>query len=61
MKILMMMTMMMSRVRKHKWSTDYLFESAYNKAKVMLFSTHLPFKLAALKVLAIVSWFKDIN
>jgi hypothetical protein len=57
----MMMTMMMSRVRKHKWSTDYLFESAYNKAKVMLFSTHLPSKLAALKVLAIVSWFKDIN
>jgi hypothetical protein len=50
----------MKRTKKYHLSTDYLFEALYLKAKGVIFS-NLPSKLAALKVLAIVSWFKDIN
>ncbi|MBU2921839.1 hypothetical protein KO504_10845 [Winogradskyella psychrotolerans] len=41
-------------------STDYFFEALYIKVKAFLFSDLSP-KLVALKVLAIMSWFKDIN
>ncbi|RED46582.1 hypothetical protein DFQ10_101353 [Winogradskyella eximia] len=50
----------MKRSKKHTLSTDYIFEALYQKSKAFLFS-NLPSKLAALKVLAIVTWFKDIN
>ncbi|WP_175455519.1 hypothetical protein [Winogradskyella thalassocola] len=51
---------MMKRTRKHRLSTDYFFESLYDKAKVYMFSD-LPAKIATLKVLAIMGWFRDIN
>lgn len=50
----------MKKIKKTSLSTDYFFEALYKKAKSFLF-TNLPSKLAATKVLAIVSWFKDIN
>ena len=50
----------MKKSKKNIISTDYFFEALYRKAKGFLFST-LPTKLATLKILAIVSWFKDIN
>lgn len=50
----------MKKIRKHTVSTDYFFEALYEKTKLFLFS-NLPSKLTTLKVLAIVSWFKDIN
>ncbi len=50
----------MKKNKKKIISTDYFFEALYLKVKVFLFSI-LPTKLATLKVLAIVSWFKDIN
>ena len=54
------MTTMMKRTRKHRLSTDYFFESLFDKTKTFLFS-NMPSKLVALKVLAIIGWFKDIN
>jgi len=45
---------------KKKISTDYFFEALYKKTKTFLFS-NLPSKIATIKVLTIVSWFKDIN
>ena len=50
----------MKKTRKNRLSTDYFFEDIYFKAKAFVFS-NIPSKLATLKVLAIVSWFKDIN
>tara|TARA_R110002049_G_scaffold23117_7_gene81906 strand:- start:255 stop:407 length:153 start_codon:yes stop_codon:yes gene_type:complete len=50
----------MKKNKKYKMSTDYFFEALFIKMKQFLFS-NLPSKLATLKVLAIVSWFKDIN
>ena len=50
----------MKKSKKNIISTDYFFESVYRKTKQFLFS-NLPSRLATLKVLAIVSWFKDIN
>ncbi len=50
----------MKNNKKNIISTDYFFEALYQKVKALLFS-YLPSKLATLKVLAIVSWFKDIN
>ena len=50
----------MRKSKKHKISTDYFFVSVFRKSKQLLFS-NLPSKLATLKVLAIVTWFKDIN
>jgi hypothetical protein len=50
----------MKKAKNHKLSTDYFFESLFIRTKSVLLS-YLPSKLAALKVLAIVSWFKDIN
>jgi hypothetical protein len=50
----------MKKTKKNKHSTDYLLESLYRKTKSFLVS-NLPSKLLTLKVLAIVSWFKDIN
>ncbi|EDP71154.1 hypothetical protein FBALC1_01682 [Flavobacteriales bacterium ALC-1] len=50
----------MKKIKKNTVSTDYFFEALYRKTKQFLFS-NLPSKLATLKVLAIVSWFKDIN
>ncbi|WP_179318897.1 hypothetical protein [Winogradskyella helgolandensis] len=50
----------MKTTRKYRLSSDDFFESLYNKAKVYVFSD-LPAKLATLKVLAIMSWFRDIN
>jgi hypothetical protein len=46
--------------RKIKFSTDYFFESLYLKVKAFLFSDWIS-RLATLKVLAIVAWFKEIN
>lgn len=51
---------MMRKTRKHSLATDYFFESMYGKAKDLVMS-NLPSKITALKVLAIVGWFKDIN
>ncbi|MBU2927996.1 hypothetical protein [Winogradskyella psychrotolerans] len=51
---------MMKKTRRYRLSTDYFFEAVYGKAKVYMFSD-LPAKLATLKILAIMSWFKDIN
>tara|TARA_R110002124_G_scaffold71127_1_gene190590 strand:- start:11473 stop:11625 length:153 start_codon:yes stop_codon:yes gene_type:complete len=50
----------MKKTKISSLSTDYFFEAMYTKAKTFLFSI-VPSKMAALKVLAIVSWFKDIN
>lgn len=50
----------MKKNKKHTLSTDYFFEALFIKAKTVLFS-NLPSKLVTLKVLAIVTWFKDIN
>ncbi|WP_157358383.1 hypothetical protein [Winogradskyella sp. J14-2] len=49
----------MKKTRKSP-STDYFFEALYKKSKQFLFS-NLPSKIATLKILAIVTWFKDIN
>ena len=51
---------MMKKTKRSTLSTDYFFEALYRKTKTFLFS-NMPSKIAALKVLAIVSWFKDIN
>ncbi|WP_173279717.1 hypothetical protein [Winogradskyella eckloniae] len=50
----------MKKSKKHKMSTDYFFEHIFKKSKHFLIS-NWPSKIAAIKVLAIVSWFKDIN
>jgi hypothetical protein len=50
----------MKKNRKTQLSTDYFFESLYQKIKTFLFSDW-PSRLATLKVLAIIGWFKDIN
>ncbi|WP_157724064.1 hypothetical protein [Winogradskyella sediminis] len=50
----------MKKTRKRRLSTDYFFEALYGKTKTFLFS-NIPSKLATLKVLAIIAWFKDIN
>lgn len=50
----------MRKSKKHKISTDYFFESIFRKSKEFLFS-NWPSKLAALKILTIVAWFKDFN
>ncbi|MFK7832897.1 MAG: hypothetical protein AB8B52_06455 [Winogradskyella sp.] len=50
----------MKKNKKYKFSTDYFFEDLYLKTKQLLFS-NIPSKLATLKVLAIITWFKDIN
>jgi len=50
----------MKKNKKKIISTDYFFEHIFQKVKTFLFS-NLPSKLAALKVLAIVSWFKGIS
>ena len=50
----------MKKNNKRTPSTDYFFESIYKKTKLFLFS-NLPSKLATIKVLALVTWFKDIN
>ncbi|WP_179016798.1 hypothetical protein [Winogradskyella forsetii] len=50
----------MKRNKRHILSTDYFFEALFIKTKQQLFS-NWPSKLATLKILAIVSWFKDIN
>jgi len=41
-------------------NTDYFFEVLFRKTKQFLF-TGLSSKLASLKVLAFITWFKDIN
>ena len=50
----------MKKSKKKIISTDYFFEALYRKTRRFLLS-NLPSKLATLKVLAIVGWFKDIN
>ncbi|WP_179334184.1 hypothetical protein [Winogradskyella costae] len=50
----------MKKTRKYRLSSDDLFEALYGKTKTFLFS-NMPSKVATLKVLAIVAWFKDIN
>ncbi|MCK8479183.1 hypothetical protein [Psychroserpens algicola] len=42
------------------YSTDYFFEGIYHKIKASILSINRS-KLAAIKMLFIVSWFKDIN
>lgn len=51
---------MMKTTKKKTLSTDYFFEALYKKTKSFLVS-NIPLKLVTLKVLAIASWFKDIN
>ncbi|WP_299102454.1 hypothetical protein [uncultured Winogradskyella sp.] len=46
--------------KKKTPSTDYFFESIFRKSKQFLLF-NLPSKLAALKIMAIISWFRDIN
>ncbi len=50
----------MRTTKKRTPSTDYFFEAVYNKVK-RLFNTKLSSKLATLKILAIINWFKDIS
>ncbi|MBF8149749.1 hypothetical protein ITJ86_07545 [Winogradskyella sp. F6397] len=50
----------MKKTRKHRLSSDYFIEALYGKTKAFLL-TNMPSKLATLKVLAIMAWFKDIN
>jgi hypothetical protein len=50
----------MKTTKKTRISTDYFLEALYGRVKSFLFS-NLPSKLATIKMLAIVSWFKDIN
>lgn len=50
----------MKKSKKNTLSTDYFFEALYQKSKTFLFS-NLPSKLAAFKILAILTWFKEIN
>jgi hypothetical protein len=51
---------MMKKIKKNSLSTDYFFESLFRKVKAFLL-TNLAAKLSAIKLLTIVSWFKDIN
>ena len=51
---------MMRKTRKHKLATDRYFEFLFEKGKELVI-TNWHSKLAALKIIAIVSWFKDIN
>ncbi|BAO75814.1 hypothetical protein WPG_1584 [Winogradskyella sp. PG-2] len=48
------------RTKKRQLSTDYFFESLFRKTKGLIIS-YVPSKLVALRVLAIITWFKDIN
>jgi hypothetical protein len=50
----------MKKTKKTSMSTDYFFEELYKKLKTF-YNSNLASKIASMKVLAIVHWFKDIN
>jgi hypothetical protein len=50
----------MKTTKKRIPSTDYFFEALYDKIKLFL-STKLTSKIATIKILTIINWFKDIN
>jgi hypothetical protein len=50
----------MKKTKKNIPSTDYFFEALYQKAKTFLYS-NVPSKIISIKVLTLVSWFRDIN
>lgn len=51
---------MMKKTKFNIYSTDYVFEWLFRKLKAFVF-TNLPSKLATVKILSIIAWFKDIN
>jgi len=50
----------MKTTKKRIPSTDYFFEALDDKIKLFL-STKLTSKIATIKILTIINWFKDIN
>lgn len=52
--------MKMKKTKYSIYSTDYIFEWLFLKAKAFIF-TNMPLKLATIKILSIITWFKDIN
>nr|WP_321232609.1 hypothetical protein [uncultured Psychroserpens sp.] len=50
----------MKKTKYSIYSTDYFFEGLYRKIKTSLLSINRS-KLAAIKMLFVVTWFKDIN
>jgi len=52
--------MTMKKTKKKALGTDYFFESLFKKARALLL-TNMPVKLATIKFLTIINWFKDIN
>ena len=50
----------MKKTKFSIYSTDYVFEWLYLKIKTIVF-TNMPSKLATIKIISIIAWFKDIN
>ncbi|WP_160289441.1 hypothetical protein [Psychroserpens mesophilus] len=50
----------MKKTKFNIYSTDYAFEWLFLKVKAFLFA-NMPSKLATVKILSIIAWFKDIN
>ncbi|WP_299337603.1 hypothetical protein [uncultured Psychroserpens sp.] len=50
----------MKKTKISIYSTDYFFEWLYRKLKRVVV-TIIPSKLAALKIISVLTWFKDIN
>ncbi|WP_323787220.1 hypothetical protein [Psychroserpens sp.] len=50
----------MKKTKFSIYSTDYLFEWLYHKVKAFVF-INMPSKLAAIKIISLITWFKDIN
>lgn len=52
--------MKMKKTKLSIYSTDYVFEWLYLQAKAFVF-TNMPSKLVTIKIISIITWFKDIN
>ncbi|MGB3606753.1 MAG: hypothetical protein WBA19_06325 [Psychroserpens sp.] len=50
----------MKKTKYSIYSTDYFFEDLYNKCRTFLATNSLS-TLAAIKMLFVMTWFKDIN
>jgi len=51
----------MKKTKYNRYATDYFFEQLYHKIKASILSINRSKVNAAIKMLFVVTWFKDIN